>query len=214
MYNRHGFFETLLVIAIYLTLVYVYILYLNLIGTNRELAALYDMAVTITSTLDVDMVMDIVLSSVQSIAPWDTACLYVYQNGWLVPAIYEGFGNKDLKDFKFKLDEEISGCSVIMGKGEIINDCHKDQKLKDLPICPVHTKSILAVPLVTNKELIGGIVLTSKKNNIYTKKHLTLMSILASQAAVALSNAHLFDKTTQMAITDGLTGLYNHTRLY
>ena len=214
MYNRHGLFETLLVLAIYLTLVYVYILYLNLIGTNRELAALYDMAVTITSTLDVEMVMDIVLSSVQSIAPWDTACLYVYQNGWLVPAIYEGFGNQDIKDSKLKLDEEISGCSVIMGKGEIINNCHKDQKLKDLPICPTYTKSILAVPLVTNKEMIGGIALTSKKNNIYTKKHLTLMSILASQAAVALSNAHLFDKTTQMAITDGLTGLYNHTYLY
>lgn len=68
--------------------------------------------------------------------------------------------------------------------------------------------------LENNKELIGGITLTSKKNYIYTKKHLTLMSILASQAAVALTNAHLFDKTTQMAVTDGLTGLYNHTYLY
>jgi GAF domain-containing protein len=32
------------------------------------------------------------------------------------------------------------------------------------------------------------------------------MTILANQAAVALNNAKLFDKTTQMAVTDGLTG--------
>jgi diguanylate cyclase (GGDEF)-like protein len=140
--------------------------------------------------------------------------LYVYQNGWLVPAIFEGFGKEDFKDSKLKPGEQISGCSIFNGKGEIINNCHKDQGLKDLSICPADTKSILAVPLITNKELIGGIALTSKKNNAYTKKHLTLLSILASQAAVALTNAHLFDKTAQMAITDGLTGLYNHTFLY
>lgn len=62
--------------------------------------------------------------------------------------------------------------------------------------------------------MVGGISLTSKKNNIYTTKHLTLMSILASQAAVALNNAQLFDKTAQMAITDGLTGLFNHAYIY
>ena len=55
---------------------------------------------------------------------------------------------------------------------------------------------------------------SSKRNNVYTAKHLTLISILASQAAVALNNAELFDKTTQMAVTDGLTGLYNHTYIY
>ncbi|MGI5860251.1 MAG: diguanylate cyclase [Tepidanaerobacteraceae bacterium] len=214
IYNRHGFFETFLVMIIYMTVVYVYILYLNLIGTNRELAALYDMAVTITSTLDIEMVMDIVLNSVQSIAPWDTACLYVYQNGWLVPAIFEGFGKGDFKESKIKPGEQMAGCSIFKNNGVIINNCHKDQELKESTICPTGTKSILAVPLINNKELIGGIALTSKKNNIYTKKHLTLLSILASQAAVALSNAYLFDKTTQMAVTDGLTGLYNHTYLY
>jgi diguanylate cyclase (GGDEF)-like protein len=40
------------------------------------------------------------------------------------------------------------------------------------------------------------------------------MTILANQAAVALNNAKLFDKTTQMAVTDGLTGLYNHAYIY
>ncbi|WP_296970287.1 sensor domain-containing diguanylate cyclase [Tepidanaerobacter sp. EBM-38] len=215
IYNKHDFFETVLVLVIYLAVVYVYILYHNLIKTNCELTALYDMVTSIASTLDIEMVMDIVLSYAQSIAPWDTICLYVYQNGYLVPAIYEGFENETFKYHKLKPDEQIFGYNIFTRKGEIINNCHKKSTdLKDISIGPDGIKSILAVPLTTNKKLIGGIVLTSKKNNIYTKKHLTLMNILASQAAVALTNAQLFDETSQMAITDGLTGLYNHTYIY
>ncbi len=215
IYNKHGFFETVLVMVIYLAVVYVYILYHNLIKTNCELTALYDMVTSIASTLDIETVMDIVLSYAQSIAPWDTICLYVYQNGYLVPAIYEGFENEEFKYHKLKSDEQILGRNIFASKGEIINNCHKKSKeLKDISIGQDGTKSILAVQLTTNKKLIGGIVLTSKKNNIYTKKHLTLMNILASQAAVALTNAQLFDETSQMAITDGLTGLYNHTYIY
>ncbi len=215
VYNKHGFFETVLVLVIYLAVVYVYILYHNLIKINNELTALYDMVTSIASTLDIETVMDIVLSYAQSIAPWDTVCLYVYQNGYLVPAIYEGFENEEFKYHKLKPDEQILGRNIFTSKGEIINNCHKKSKeLKDISIGQDGTKSILAVQLTTNKKLIGGIVLTSKKNNIYTKKHLTLMNILASQAAVALTNAQLFDETSQMAITDGLTGLYNHTYIY
>ncbi|MDD4570678.1 MAG: hypothetical protein PHE70_11230, partial [Tepidanaerobacteraceae bacterium] len=56
IYNMYGFFETSLAIAVYMTAMYVYVMYYNLIGTNRELAALYDVAATITSTLDVEKV--------------------------------------------------------------------------------------------------------------------------------------------------------------
>jgi diguanylate cyclase (GGDEF)-like protein len=73
---------------------------------------------------------------------------------------------------------------------------------------------MMVVPLISGSELIGAISLTSSKNFVYTQKHLTLMSILASQAAVAISNARLFDRTAQMAITDGLTKLYNYRYIY
>ncbi|NLZ53935.1 MAG: GGDEF domain-containing protein [Thermoanaerobacteraceae bacterium] len=213
MHNNNGFPQALLVLAVYLAVVYIYILYIDVKSANRELTALYNMSVTITSTLDVDMVMDIVLSSVQSIVPWDTACLYVYQNGWLVPAIYEGYSNEDFNKLKLKQSQKESGFSLFK-EGKIINNCHKDHRLKELYFCSDDTKSIMVVPLVTNKELIGGIVITSYKDNIYNQKHLTLLSILASQAAVALKNAQLFDETAKLAISDGLTGLYNHMYLY
>jgi len=213
MYRNDGFLQTLLVLSVYIAVVYIYILYLNVTNTNRELAALYNMSVTITSILDVEKVMDIVLDSIGNIAPWDSACLYVYQNGWLVPAIYEGYSDEYFNKLKLKPGQEVAGFSFFT-KGQIINNCHKYPKLREMSICPPNAKSLIAVPFVINKELIGGIVLTCRKNNVYRQKHLTLLWILASQAAVAMKNAQLFSRTTQRAICDGLTGLYNYAYLY
>jgi len=212
-YSNSGFSQALLVLGVYLAVVYIFILYFTVNKINRELAAIYDMSVSITSTLDLEMVMDIVLNSVQKIVPWDTACLYVYQNGWLVPAIYEGYPDEAVVRIKLEDCQRLFGYSFIK-EGTIINNCHKDERFADLSICLSNTKSIIAAPIVTNKELIGEIVLTSKKNYVYTKKHLKLLSILASQGAVAMKNAQLFDETAQMAICDGLTGLYNYMYLY
>jgi diguanylate cyclase (GGDEF)-like protein len=214
IYRRGGFYPALFVFIPYMALVYTYRMYMNMVVINRELTALYDMAATMTSTLDIQEVLETVLTSIQSVAPWDTACLFVYQQNALVPAIYDGFNDPAFKNTRIQLGEGIIGCSLLKGKGEIVNNCERDPRFKPLPGYPPKTKSMIVVPLITGNELIGAITLTSNKNYIYTKKHLTLTSILASQAAVAISNAKLFDRTAQLAITDGLTKLYNYRYIY
>lgn len=213
-YEHFGFYSIFFVFLPYMIIVYVYRFYMNLIATNRELRALYDVAATMTSTLDIDEVLEIVLVSIENLAPWDTACLFVYQHGALVPAVYDGFSDSKFKDVKIKPGEGITGSCLLKGKGEIVNNCQNDLRFLRLPGLPKDTRSMMAVPLISGSELIGAIALTSSKNFVYTQKHLTLMSILASQAAVAISNARLFDRTTQLAITDGLTKLYNYRYIY
>jgi diguanylate cyclase (GGDEF)-like protein len=213
-YNRLGLYAIFLVFVPYIIIVYIYRLYMNLIATNRELRALYDVAATMTSTLDIDEVLEIVLVSIENLAPWDTACLYVYRQNALVPAVYDGFCDSKFRDVRIKPGEGITGSVLLKGKGEIVNNCQKDPRFLHVVGLPQDTKSMMVVPLISGSELIGAISLTSSKNFVYTQKHLTLMSILASQAAVAISNARLFDRTAQMAITDGLTKLYNYRYIY
>ena len=69
IHNSYGFVQMLFIIGIYTMVVYMYVMYHRIVGINRELAALYDVAATIASTLDEEKVMDIVLNSVQNIAP-------------------------------------------------------------------------------------------------------------------------------------------------
>jgi len=214
-YEHFGFYGVFAVFFPYMISVYVYRFYMHLITTNRELRALYDVAATMTSTLDMDEVLEIVLASIEDLAPWDTACLYVYQQNALVPALYDGFDSNRLRDVRIKSGEGIIGASLLRGKGDIVNNCQKDPAFfLHMTGLPEDTKSMMTVPLISSNELIGAISLTSSKNYIYTQKHLTLMSILASQASVAIYNAKLFDRTSKMAITDGLTKLYNYRYIY
>lgn len=214
VYMDFEFYNILYIFIPYIIIVYIYRLYISLLATNRELTALYDVAATMTSTLNIDEVLKIVLESIENLAPWDTACLFIYQQNALVPVSYDGFPDMALENVKIKPGEGITGSSLLKGKGEIVNNCHRDPRYKPVPGVPKDTRSMLVTPLIIGNELIGAITLTSSQNYIYTRKHLTLMSILASQAAVAISNARLFDKTAQMAITDGLTKVYNYRYIY
>lgn len=209
-----GFYAVFVVFIPYIIITHVYRLYVNLSATNQELTALYDVAATMTSTLDIEEVLEVVLASIQSVAPWDTACLFAHQQNVLVPVKYDGIHDSRFKNVKIKIGEGITGSTFAHGRGVIVNNCDKDSRFLRLPGIPDKTKSMIAVPLFYNKEILGAIALTSNENNIYTKKHLTLLSILANQAAVAIYNARLFDKTAQMAVTDGLTNIYNHRYIY
>jgi len=212
--RAYGLYGAFLLVVPYMVISYVFRLYMNLSATNQELTALYDVAATMTSTLDFDEVLRVVLTSIQSVAPWNTACFFAYRQGMLVPVIYDGITDDNFKNLKIKMGEGIIGGIFINGKWEVVNNCDKDPRLKNLPGIPDKTKSLIAIPLIYNKEILGAITLTSNKSNAYTKKPLTLLSILANQAAAAIYNAILFDKTAQMAVTDGLTKIYNHRYIY
>ncbi|MCG0274916.1 MAG: sensor domain-containing diguanylate cyclase [Thermosediminibacteraceae bacterium] len=213
LYSYFGFFVSLLGFIPYFLLAYIYKLYMTLVTTNKELTALYDVAATLTSTLNTSEVLKIVFDSAKNVAPWDTICLFLYQQGFLVPVMFEGFSSDSIKGFRIKLGEGITGGTLVNRKG-IIASFKKDSRCLQVPGLPSDTKTIMSVPMINNNDIVGAITVTSNRKDAYNSKNLKIMSILANQAAVAISNAQLFDRTSQLAVTDGLTGLYNHRYIF
>jgi diguanylate cyclase (GGDEF)-like protein len=75
-------------------------------------------------------------------------------------------------------------------------------------------KATLTVPIVFQGEVLGMLdVGESRWNRRYTDEEVQLLSTIANQAAGAIHNARLYQLIEKQAITDGLTGLYNHKRL-
>ena len=68
---------------------------------------------------------------------------------------------------------------------------------------------MLAVPVIFEDNLIGVIVNVKVGLHQYISDHLRLMTILANQAAVSISNARLIERLAATARTDPLTGLSN-----
>ena len=72
----------------------------------------------------------------------------------------------------------------------------------------------LLVPLVTQGRAEGWLEIVGGEPRAFDQDEVELVQILANQAAAALDNARLYETLAQQAITDGLTGLFNHRFFY
>ncbi|MBT9175758.1 MAG: Phytochrome-like protein cph2 [Firmicutes bacterium] len=70
-------------------------------------------------------------------------------------------------------------------------------------------QSVLVVPIILQDEVIGALSAQSYQAEAFTTEHAGLLSTIASQAAIALDNAQLYERTLQLALTDSMTGLPN-----
>jgi diguanylate cyclase (GGDEF)-like protein len=211
LYQILGCYGIATVFTLFIAAIYTHRIYVNLIATNRQLTALYDTTTTITSVLNLEQVMEIVLEALYGISQWNTACLFVYHNNEFVPAIYDGIDDNSFKDTRIVLKDDEFGTEIMKGQGIIIENPLEDERFACIKGIPKDTKLMVFVPLLVNTKLVGSFCITSNDNRKFSKRHMTLLSILASIAAVAITNAKLFFSTSKMAVTDGLTKLYNHS---
>jgi diguanylate cyclase (GGDEF)-like protein len=75
-------------------------------------------------------------------------------------------------------------------------------------------KSFIAIPLIAQDRALGCMNLYLAERHEFDADEVQLLSTFASQAAVSIENARLFEETRQLAITDELTGLANHRHFY
>jgi diguanylate cyclase (GGDEF)-like protein len=72
----------------------------------------------------------------------------------------------------------------------------------------------LLMPLVFDDVAEGLIEVRAPRADRLSDEEVGLVQILTAQAASAMVNARLYQRLEQQAVTDGLTGLYNHRHFY
>ena len=76
------------------------------------------------------------------------------------------------------------------------------------------TGARLVAPLTAGADIEGCVEVGVAGRTAFGDEDLEMVQILAGQAAAALVNARLYRTVQEQAITDGLTGLYNHRYFY
>jgi len=82
--------------------------------------------------------------------------------------------------------------------GTISNDVRQEPDFLPNPLLP-NTRAELAVPMIVGDELLGVLDVQADTANRFTDEDLRIKTTLASQVAVALRNAQLFDETITQA---------------
>ena len=93
----------------------------------------------------------------------------------------------------------------------LIEDTKKDfrfdlEKLKTQDIRPI--ASLVSSPFISEHRFLGILRLDNLIADFYSQDDLRFLAKICDLGAVALENAELFQKTQDLAIHDGLTGLY------
>ncbi|MFZ5906019.1 MAG: diguanylate cyclase [Nitrospirota bacterium] len=81
------------------------------------------------------------------------------------------------------------------------------------PVLPFKTaafNSLVALPMLYENEVLGVLTLLAAEMNAFSTSQMECIKVLANQASISIANAKFHEEIEKLAITDGLTGLFNH----
>ncbi len=166
---------------------------------SDKLGIALEMGSIINSTLNLAEVlthiMDLVNRLTNSVA--STLMLLDYNTGELVFSVPTGPEADKLTDIRISSSDGIAGWVVEHEQPALIPDAKEDPRFYPEidKMSGIETKSILCVPLKAKTKLIGVLEVINKSDGTsFTNEDALLLSIFASQAAMAIENARLFSE--------------------
>lgn len=179
----------------------------------KALKDLIEVAKAVVSTLDLDTVLQAILTSAMGFAetPAGSVALYDDKNMELTLHAHSGLTADFIKKERWEVEKggltyEVLQCGEIF----FVEDTDKTPFFKNPVALKEGIKSLICVPLVVHKRIVGILYLDDFAPRQFDRERMKLLSVLSSFAAMAIYNAQLHKRTKLMAITDSLTGLHNH----
>ena len=177
-----------------------------------ELNSLRSLSLNLTSSLDLQTVLDAVVSeAMRLVKNARTAHIYLYTHGKLNFGASLNAGGEKNKPIAIPRPEGLTYFVVNSGEKLIVEDMTNHPLYQNIP--KSWTGSIIGVPLKFNQSIVGVMNLSRSNTGGFTRAELRLIGLLADQAAVAISNASLHKMVAEQANTDILTGLPNRRAL-
>ncbi len=216
IYEKTGNLGAVLLFIPLLTLKYLLRLYVNLEMANKELSALYEVAKNMGASLDLTKTLGLILTETKRVVNYHTGIIYLWEEEeqTLMPTAIRSPYAEDLKNMCFQLGEGLIGRVAGTKEPEIVFDSKKDRELRSMPGINQFLRALMVIPLMMDNKLIGIMAVGKKEPYAFGPKQMQILSSLGGQAAVAMANAMLYKKIEKLAITDGLTKVYNHRYFY
>jgi len=168
--------------------------------TEEELGQLTlfcKIASTIASTLEIEKVLGLITRSVCQLINTHACTLRLIneEGNELTLVSSHGLSLEYQKKGPVMIGEGIAGCVLKTGKPEAVLDVLKDPRYKTKNFAKkASLRSLLCVPLVTKERTIGVISTYTTRRHSFSEKEQKILSLFASEAAIAIENARLMNK--------------------
>ncbi|UCH35601.1 MAG: diguanylate cyclase [Armatimonadota bacterium] len=188
----------------------------DIASAQQELFALYDVAQTMSATLNVQETLNLIASKTKKVVDYSTCIVFLLDEARTAirAEFAQGLRENELVGMTIPVGEGVSGKVAGSGLPMRGDDPGTDLEWARPGPSGGDLESVLAVPLTHEREIIGVISLYHTQKQVFTEDHQRLLSIVARQASLAVENAREFERTKESALTDNLTGLPNARCLY
>ncbi len=175
-----------------------------------ELEALGEVGRAVSSTLDLETVLETVVAEASDLGAADGCAIFRYKESDRTFRLWHASGldpelEVQARALKLKAGETAMGKSIQLREALQLDDlaAGPDNPLRRLAIS-AGFKSVLFVPLVRGERAFGVLVLQRKKPGEFDAATVSLLKTFASQSTLAIQNARLFreveEKGEQLAI--------------
>ena len=163
-----------------------------------QLEALTDAATTLTSSLESDELVPSLLDQLAPVIPYDTATLWLREKNRLNVAAARGFPDTERRlGLTIAMEDSALFKEMIRtGQAILVGDVRLDPRFPQLEAPRL---SWLGMPLISKNEVIGVLALEKWQAYFYNRENLQVGTTFASQAAIALENARLFEDSMSRA---------------
>src|SRR5256885_7179385 len=185
---------------------------------SQELRIFHDVAKALTSSLDLDSILQTIMEKMAEYFRPDTWSLLMVDEApnELYFAIAVGAASEALKNVRLKVGEGIAGWVAKHGERLIVPDVMADPRFARRidEMTKWETRSIVCFPVSSRLRVLGVIQLVNVDMEHFGDQEIFFLQSLCDYAAIAIENARAVEKIQELTITDDCTGLYNARHLY
>lgn len=157
----------------------------------------------INSTLEHRSLLQQIMSAVTEILDTEAASIMLLDpvTGELRFEIASNINPATMKELIIPIEGSIAGWIVTHGESRVIEDVASEPEHfgKIDTAIQFKTRNLLGVPLRTHKKVIGVLQAVNKRSGKFTEHDISTLTMLASQAGIAIENARMFRQSDFIA---------------
>jgi signal transduction histidine kinase/DNA-binding response OmpR family regulator len=171
--------------------------------TSPEMATLFEIGLAITSGLTMKLVLQSILDACRHLLPVDTLYVALYDRAsesFEIPLFYDQGAYRGLERMELAARPSLTGAVIARGATLYLPDMRDPETERQYPsikIAQAPTCSFVGTPLLMRGEVIGVLSIQSVRPDAYGEEQIRLLETIATQAAVAVDNARLYEAAQQ-----------------
>ncbi len=163
---------------------------------DRE-AVLREINVALTSTLDLESVLHVLLDKIIVLRPKDAAFIRLHnpETGVMEPVACRNLDEADWRSTVVNADHSLSHLVKSSGAPIAVRDLCQDPRSGHADFHRRHgLVSFLGLPLIVDHEFLGVLAVLTREAHEFERGEIEFFTTLAAQASIAIRNSHLYAK--------------------